>query len=566
MLEVKSLVDEWHNYDLVVNDPIYKDGQLTSLEELRKRSLALDRRRLKAARAIGPVIQGYCMPKPDTHFQENYLMAQDKRMFRRLPVPHRLNPHFRAFVRNNMHWLWNPLPLDTDYSFDYFINYSYDKPVCRKDEVRRGVARMQLMEDIPKELIMNKNLAGVKRYEMFRYLCRYKEHLKSGENKPEFHAPRSIRAPLDGAIGYFGPVVHKIEHQVFQNGVGAKFFIKNIDVMDRPRVISERLAGAYHYYATDFTNFESSISSELMRIIEHQVYQYIVSCSPEASLKMKLMEMCHSGWKKCSSRETQTYYKGKRSSGESTTSLGNSLSNFFVCMYVCFLKGVHPRDFKGIFEGDDGLIGLPQDISLTADDFSAFGMKVKIEEYTKVNEAHFCSLIYDPENLTNLVDPIQTLVKFGWSRSKKRLTQNKLALSALVRFAALSLLYQSPQCPVVSALGSRLVFLTEGIEADESEAEWWHKSFLKSADFKKLRPDIQYKVSQGVPMCNRLLVENVFHVPLRVQYELEDIINHLTSIDSIIHYDISQFISHDNVDNWNHYVIECYHPPSRCEL
>lgn len=556
-----SLLDEWKSYKLDLKKQLVVNGVYTTVGRERKFKLALDRRRHVAARVIGPVVDGYCLPKPDTHFQENYKMSQDKRMFQELPKPTKLNRHFRSFVRNNIKWLWEPLPADTDYSFESFMS-EYDKPVSRKDEIRKGMERLSTMESIPEECIANKDYDVLCQYEMFRYLCRYKEHLKSGETKKDYHAPRSIRAPQDGAIGMFGPISKRVEHGIFHTGVGSKFFIKGIPVFDRPKYIMERLDGKGHVYATDFSNFESSISSGLMKIVEHQVYQYMTKLHQGSLMRMKLMELCHAGVKFSYSGETCIAYEGKRSSGEMTTSVGNGLTNFFVCMYICYLKGVHPRDFKGVFEGDDGLIVVPDEVKLTAQDFADFGLKIKMEEFSQVNEAHFCSLVFDKVNLSNLVDPILKLVSFGWSRSKKRLAQNKGTLSALCRFAAVSLIYEAPQCPIVSVLGRRLLELTEGVRCDMSEKQWWHEQFLPNVDFDWIRPDIAARLYAGIPDCNRHLVESVFNVTVAEQLFMERVISQMTDINTVFKFDLSKWAKPDWSDNWNRYVVRSHGTPA----
>jgi len=121
-------------------------------------------------------------------------------------------------------------------------------------------------------------------------------------------------------------------------------------------------------------------------------------------------------------------------------------------------------------EGDDSL--TVSTVKLTSDDFRKPGFDIKILVHQDICQTGFCGLTMSPDGCA-LCDPAETLLNFGWTHSLMMHGGHKVRMG-LLRAKALSLLYQTPRCPIVSALAIRFIGLTTGFEA-RFETNWWEQ-------------------------------------------------------------------------------------------
>jgi hypothetical protein len=159
-----------------------------------------------------------------------------------------------------------------------------------------------------------------------------------------------------------------------------------------------------------------------------------------------------------------------------------------------------------VYEGDDGLfcgIGKPP----TPEFAEKCGLLLKIEE-KKRNEASFCGMIFEPHSYQCIKDPVHVLARFGWCLTKRKLTRDP---QGLLKAKALSLFYELPACPVLTTLAKSIIRQTAKTRPI-FERDWKTRNML-------LRDvhDLNIVISNDT----RKLFEKVFHVPVKLQFELE---------------------------------------------
>ena len=156
-----------------------------------------------------------------------------------------------------------------------------------------------------------------------------------------------------------------------------------------------------------------------------------------------------------------------RMSGEMFTSLGNGFTNLMVML--CFMEECGISGVDGVVEGDDGLYAVPQRFAGRIPDTKFFadrGFNVKLAVRESVNEATFCSMVFDSETLHVLKEPTFALARLGWvprsyiGKHSKRL--------GLLRAKLTSLLYECSCCPILGAAAFHGLRLTSGVLADWS--------------------------------------------------------------------------------------------------
>lgn len=141
-------------------------------------------------------------------------------------------------------------------------------------------------------------------------------------------------------------------------------------------------------------------------------------------------------------------------SGDMNTSLGNGFVNLMLASFLCDEQG---KELFGFVEGDDGL--FVTDAILTKDHYAQLGFTIKIQTEESPCEAGFCGLIFS-ETGDVIRDWSKIFQTFGWTQSF--LGAGRKIMCQLLCAKALSVLYESPQCPVVSALAHQALKHVEG--------------------------------------------------------------------------------------------------------
>lgn len=450
--------------------------------------------------SLGCHVKGVALPHVDHTDPETVLLGQNRRVCFQPPKPERqMIKKFGAFVQEWIEKNLVPLKPSTDTSFETWLaNTNYTE--ARKQELRLAQSSIDGILD--------------------------KRHSKVGgfvkdETYPTYKNARGINARTDAFKGKVGPVFKLIEKELFQN----KWFIKYVPVPERPRVIQALYDEALKYFATDHTSYEGHFTLEVMKECEFRLYDYMsqnLDCHTEF---MEYLNGTIGGMNYVKFKQFEYNIEATRMTGEMCTSLGNGFTNLMLILFVCRESGVEHTDGK--LEGDDSLFGIPIDTTFKEEIFKQLGFTIKIEECANIHEASFCGNIYAPEDLNIITDPIESLIGFGWTKSKYLHSKN-FRLMGLLRSKALSMLYEYRGCPILRELALYVLRCTEGIRARSTAQTMWERDQeAMRLDYMKKNPDWA-KVSVG--KATRLLVEKLFRIPVELQLKYEAYLRSLNTI------------------------------------
>lgn len=340
------------------------------------------------------------------------------------------------------------------------------------------------------------------------------------ETYPEYKYPRAINSRIDEAKCFFGPIVQSISNVIFKN----PYFIKKIPVPLRAEYIRDTLQkdGA-EYDFTDATSFEASFVPEVMLVCEYRMYRFFcrgLDCWVELKLFLLMVKM---GNNILIFKYFTVTIVATRMSGEMDTSLANGFFNLMAYLFLSWEKGADLRDIPGFVEGDDGLFRNKPQWSPTLEDYAELGVVIKIGKTKNLSEASFCGQVYDMEELVVVTDPVEVIARFGWT-NKKYTQANDRTLLQLLRSKGYSLVYQYAGCPMLDALGRRILDLTTGVQIEErilNNMDQWEQE--------KLRAAIN-NIPAEKPIGNgtRTLVEKLYNVSIHEQKEFEKYCKTLT--------------------------------------
>lgn len=383
--------------------------------------------------SLGISIKGACPVFPDFGDNVSFKAGFYYRVARGTPIPDKLALRsLTKFLRFDLKTLGVSQMSDEDVSYSYWrsdINF----PETRKLEF-----------DAAFEQVNNKQITK-RKYLLVTGFCKEEEY----KGEPKY--PRIINARSDYFKVDCGPFFRQLEKMVFC----LEQFIKKIPNKDRAKYIMEKVfqEGGI-YICTDYTSYESGFRKEVMEAVEYEVYHYIGRGHPEFREfweKIKVLKHVN----RIQYKSFQADVPATRMSGEMNTSLGNGIFNLFAFRFACFISGSKTR---GVVEGDDGLNWVDKEPNEQI--FEKLGMLIKYEKHENIGDASFCGQVFDPVALQVVRDPIQTMIKMGWS-TRQYLKSNQITKLALLRSRALSGLYENPGCPILNVWNLRILQLTD---------------------------------------------------------------------------------------------------------
>lgn len=327
---------------------------------------------------------------------------------------------------------------------------------------------------------------------------RIKSFIKN-ECYPEWKQPRWINSRSDYFKAYSGPAFKSIEKAVYEN----EHFIKHVPVPDRPAKIMELKQAGRLYTATDYSSFEAHFVPAVMDALELQLYDYMLSRFPD------LQRTIHRtiGGLNVATTSVGVKFKclARRMSGDMCTSLGNGFSNLMVWEFLYHRLNGPQAEWQGYVEGDDGIFAH-NGVRPSAADYANLGFTIKIEAVNDPMEASFCGIVYaDGENIR---DPVGFLESFGWSESF--LTAGIRVKKELLRAKALSAVYETPQCPITTAIARRALELTRDV----------NPRFINDG-YHPVPPD-EFKITKYNPSpLVRELYQKRFGISVEMQIDLE---------------------------------------------
>lgn len=506
--EANSLPDVWpsptpSNKDKITLDPSLKIISVRpSDENIRK----------PVAGSLGIHVEGAACPHPDLSDTTTTLEGILYRVAIKIPGYDKHKLPFRAFV---LSWCQENLaPLfNVDTSVESWLEKT-PYTLKRKAELLRKYRAIKDPFD--------------------RKLAFIKSFIKD-EFYPDYKHARAINSRTDEFKTLVGPLFQLIGEKVFAR----EEFIKKIPVDQRPSVILKDLyqEGAKAYF-TDFSSFEAHFIKLLQEDCEFVMYEHMVQHLPDGPHFMKLIEACKST-NRIEFKNILLNLDAKRMSGEMNTSLGNGFTNLMLIKYICHLKEeelklANPELViakpKIKVEGDDSLFTTSLD--LTTEDFSKFGLRIKLGYTYDLCRASFCGMVFDPIDQTNVSDPREVLATFGWTTSKYIRSKRSVHLT-LLRCKALSLAYQYPSCPILSKLAENVMRLTRSYETTrfltkhDDFTNLYEKEILLDAIRKNKQGQLLFKE----PGTNtRKLVEELYGISIKKQLEIEEYFDNMEEV------------------------------------
>lgn len=341
------------------------------------------------------------------------------------------------------------------------------------------------------------------------------------ESYPEIKWPRPIKGRDLESKAKDGAAFSKINEHLFNN---IQYFIKTIPVDKRAERLYELLKEHKRLVLTDFSSFESHFIDCIMFAIEFPLY-IILTRQVKRLQKWRQDLLLLLRANPCKFRDF-TLSCMSRASGEFNTSSGNGWSNVVLYTYTTRVKGCIEQ--KGQFEGDDGITGTkPQSAEPTTRDFHKLGWSCKLEVTTKFEEASFCGLVSDIDDLITVCDVREYLANFGWTR-QQYLNANQTTIKALLRSKGYSAISQYPGTPIIDALGHYALRMTDSIEVEKRIDRLMKSNDLadsryKSAKIKEMIEQLRGKIParKPSPMNTRLLVEKLYGVTVNQQLQVE---------------------------------------------
>jgi len=467
-------------------------------------------------------------PRPDTTHPESLIDGIGKRMAYSPPRYNRNERRkFRKFVKK---WLKDNLtPIDEHDELDFeewLASTNYED--WRKKDIRKAY---------PTDVFVNGEV-DVTKFKNYDIKLFAKE-----EYYPEYKHFRGIWARSDSAKCILGPFFRKIEKELFK----LPYFIKKIPKEDRPKYINDFMNNEYmKFQGTDYTSYESHFLTDLMDDCEFELYRYMSSKNVKARMLCRLIFKILATDNFAKHKYFSVRVGAKRMSGEMNTSLGNGFTNLMILLYAVHKYKI---DYSGpIIEGDDALIGLSSPIP--EEYYKNMALNVKLELVDDISEGSFCGLVYDPIELVNIREPIETLCTTPWVTRKYAACNDKTYFS-LLKSKALSLMFEYPGCPIVYNYGKKLFCLLNEYEI-KFELENSYKKFEQQRIYKNyLKNKVPFKETG---LRTRLLMEKIFKIPVSAQLRIESEIENMTLLDMRIP-SVLEFVPDVWIKNYDNYVL-----------
>jgi hypothetical protein len=209
-----------------------------------------------------------------------------------------------------------------------------------------------------------------------------------------------------------------------------------------------------YYYNIDFKSFECHMSQEVIENIEFVLYSSVLGGAVDfekwrSSLIGRHLSVTRLG--------VSAIIPARRMSGDPETSLGNSITSYTVVRTILKDKRA---SFDLIVEGDDVVVGST--VPMDERDFVDNGFMVKIERALSPRDILFCGLQFSSAGQF-IRDPVKFFLNFQLT-DRMYAASNPTKAKGLLRAKALSGLYETPACPLISSACWYVLDITGGIK------------------------------------------------------------------------------------------------------
>lgn len=468
---------------------------------------------------------GAALPVPDVTHTLSQIEGAVKRVATRMPVANRARlRRLERFVKRflNLHFSQDRFSADEMFDFDSWIdNTPYT--VKRKTELRA------VHENSLCSVVNSKIKAFTK-----------------DENYTEYKFHRGIYSRDDDYKVRVGPFFKKFGDRLFKS----PWFIKKIPIPDRPKAMAKKLEKFMNKFMTDFSSFEATFGTELMRI-ERLIYAWFLDkCSRKDEI-LKLFDAGINGRNYITFKNAIISILRRRMSGEMNTSEGNGVMNMMMSFFLCEESG--DMTYDGFFEGDDAAIGISSKPP-TDEMYAELGANIKIDLQDNWVEGSFCGMIFHEEVYDNVSDPVEALMSFGYT-TMQYCEASDLKLNALLRAKSFSLLYQYPGCPILRELALYGLRMTTHID-DRYMIKVITSTFMNSYDKELFEESMMARhnlvFDKVIDVRTRDLVERKFKITKEEQVEIE---LYLSKLEVIQPLEIQSFLGRCHADCVDYYSV-----------
>lgn len=334
--------------------------------------------------------------------------------------------------------------------------------------------------------------------------------------------PRAILSYSDDSKVLLGPLINAMDKCQFKSL--SHLFVKGTDPADWPKRLRDTF-GTMPVNCTDFTSFEAHHRGDFAYIIYFWMAHILRNVSG-ASVWRAMIKALVLGRNEIVFKHIRVEVDRRLMSGALWTSSANGMLNMLIMSYLT-LKVKFPllctsalvekasTDFRGLFEGDDGItefVPIPQSL------IDSLGLKLKLERQSCFEEAGFCSIYCDGRSLATVRDPKKTLQNFFMLPAEYQNSKRSKVLSYF-RAKALSLKYLYPNAPIVGPMMDWVLRRTKSFDPNAAldHIDLWHKNTLLFA----LKSN-KHKSPAVVDVTSRQMVEKIFGISYARQLTLED--------------------------------------------
>lgn len=225
----------------------------------------------------------------------------------------------------------------------------------------------------------------------------------------KYKAPRMIQARHPVFNIHYGAYIKPLEHMILSRKTHIHFGKGDYDLIAQK---INKLRNKYTWYTEgDHKTFDAHVTTEALKLT-HKFYQ---SCYNH---DRKLRELSKRTLNNiCISRHEDKYkIKGTRMSGDVDTSIGNSLINYAILMWLLDELGITG---DAIVNGDDFILFTKEEIpiDLAATMFRRVNMETELLPSTQnIHQVEFCKskFVITPEgNFTMMANPSRSIETFG---------------------------------------------------------------------------------------------------------------------------------------------------------
>lgn len=417
---------------------------------------------------------------------------------------------------------FKPLPADYDYSVEAWLPKTSYR-VVDKERILRTVEKVPLVDVSD----MSPDMQSIFDCECF---------IKS-EPYPEWKPARPIKSRTDRWKAHVGPGFQAIGEILF----GHKFFIKKIPLYERTKYMKEMFERFKKLNCTDFSKFESHFIRCVMECCEFVFYDYCLLLSPIRQWFMADIRVVLAGRQKFVYPWFTTSFDATRASGEMCTSSGNGFSNYAIFNYLCELFVVDEK--AGVFEGDDSVNSvLPVSVVFCTQDYTDMGWNCKLNQTENFNEASFCGIVGDPDDLVQVCDVREAVANFGWT-GQRYVRADWKTRCALLRAKGYSMIYQYPGCPVLQELGVYALRVTNiPVVHDRlirllDTKQLWCDSYtaMKFQHLEEVMRSSSELPLRSVPLNTRVLVARLYNISVDEQIVTEGILRDKSDFGPVVY-------------------------------